>query len=437
MAEFQTPFMDRVHEWTFAAKANGRKISNEARQVTARYRAQLRRANRFVVDDEAVRLCCHLSHEIDRLESWGFLARLPHDVCWFEFNLHAKMQEFDRMGTLRWPFDPGEVSPVMGILIYKDDPPSPLWLAHIFTICHSRRYTPKTNGEVSPDVVSLMFNPEGNEMWPLRGSKIWRSPTLSLLPGFPGIGAEIRTGDGTVIHTTCSAELVMAGVMGVGGGETTVNRDAESGALYTADDSLITGMQWMTSRTAVIVDPFTSSELFDFKGTSLQEKYQHIVNAVKELRGMLRYLITMLAMINGLPLDTRPIATRPGRHTIGMHQLPYLGHSVINIKVPRDDRVVWARKALTAFGRNSARRWGPVRGHWRVIERGKSTHACRHMPTMVEAGLGMCEACELMIRWVEYPHGRGDPNVGVVDRAGYNIQGRADRLNRKVKGEVI
>src|SRR5262249_33787458 len=134
----------------------------------------------------------------------------------------------------------------------------------------------------------------------------------------------------------------------------------------------------------------------------------------RELSGVLRWIVCLLACINELPRDVRPVATRPGKRPVGLHMLPYLRHSNLSLRLPRDNRVVWAPRQLDKSFRNAQRAQHGVMGHWRVIERGKSTHICRHLPTMVEEGVGICERCEMLVRWID-AHTRGDPALGIVE----------------------
>jgi hypothetical protein len=140
------------------------------------------------------------------------------------------------------------------------------------------------------------------------------------------------------------------------------------------------------------------------------------MHEINECRGAMKFLIALLAGINALPRDIRPIPPRAGTRTSGMNRLPFLGNSHLKITLPRDNRIVYARKTLDhMFSSGLRRRQHYVIGHWRVVERGKRvTHLCRHMPAMVENGLGMCENCEMLIRWIPQ-HTRGDPELGMVD----------------------
>jgi hypothetical protein len=384
MSDSPPSFADRVHAMTFADTLMGRRVSGDAKFVLARHRANLRNAERFVLDDEAVRLVCHLSHERDRLSNWAFLARLPHSPMWVEFNLHTKVDEWQKMGTLQVPFDPEQVSPVVGYLLYKDGNSASRWICHEFC---------DLNGTPYPGLLAYVFDPEGDGM--VAGSATWGSPTLSRRVGFPRVPGTISFDDGSAnAETTIDPEYVLCGVFKSAGSR---------------GDPRIVSPDWFVQRASAIVEPFWDATKPDLLN-------EIVLKEVREQAGIMRWLMTMLAAINALPRDVHPVATRTGRRAVGMRELPYLRHSNLAIRLPRDNRVVWARRSLDRDAK-AARRlaWHPVMSHWRVIERGKSTHLCRHEPTMVEEGVGLCTRCEMMIRWIEVPNGRGDPSIGVVE----------------------
>jgi hypothetical protein len=72
---------------------------------------------------------------------------------------------------------------------------------------------------------------------------------------------------------------------------------------------------------------------------------------------------------------------------------------------------------------SARRRRHKVRGHWRVIEKGKRLPVpCNHRPTMVEGGVGICLACERLIRWIPW-FMRGDASLGFVEQD-YTVEGK-------------
>lgn len=394
-----TPLMDRVHSMTFAKKMLGVNLRPGTQASLRETRMQLRRAEKFVIDDDTVRLVCHLSHEHDMLEGWSFLARLPFEVCWFEFNLHAKVGEFHKMGRLanRNSFEPDKISPTCGYLLYRDDPgsDSPRWFVQQF-------YEFPIDGklEVHPGLLSYVFDPEGSDFAPVRGSTKWRLPTLSLIPNFPKIPVSAEIGkDGIVIQTTCDPEILMSGDM-------------------KWRDGRVVGADWCQNRAAVTADPFWNGYYEPDKRGKL---YDILATEVREETGHIRWLMTLLAAINGIPRDIKQAQTRTGTRQANARILPYFQHRTITLKVPDDNRIIWARKRLQSELRNAPRPLHPVKGHWRIIELGKApAHICRHQPTMVENGVGMCEKCQLMIRWIK-DYTRGTPEIGIVEHT-YNVR---------------
>lgn len=418
------PLMDEVHAMTFNGSRGTGKLSPEERQVLARYRSDLRRAERFVVDDDAVRLVCRLSHEIEKLKSWAFLARLPHEPMWVEFDLHVKIREFEAMGTLRHKFDPARVSPRLGMLFVRDEDDSPRWLCYQFTLF---------GGGAMPDPLAFVFDPEGSAAFPVTGSRRWRSPTLSRRPNFPRLPMKVSgrylDDDSRAIFGDCPAEHSVYGVFGQNPDvrEFEAQRSFRNdGSLDVSGQDVVVAPSWFSDQAAVVADPFWEAR---FRGRDPKELNKTLLLQARELSGALRWVVTLLATINALPRDVREVATRTGRRHVGANVLPYLQHRTVSIKLPRDDRVVWARKSLDRSVHSAKRAWGPVRGHWRVMERGKSTRTCRHEPEGIEPGVGLCPKCGLLVRWVEFPDGRGDPDVGIVNHDAYRVV--ADRKERR------
>jgi hypothetical protein len=402
--------MDAVHAFTFRDKVMGTRGAPGCDAVVRRWRTLLRQAQRFDLEDDSTRLICHLSHEEGRLEGWSFLARLPYDTLFIDINQHAKVQEFGAMNKLRAPFVASEVSPQIGYLMHRDEPDgeSPRW------VCHGFQF--HEENDVLPHILSLVFDPEGDPKWPTRGSKFWNAPTLSLRPGFPKMPVDIQDSGGRTIHALGDPEHVLIGLYHANSGKQGVEALRNPDGSYTVNDEVVSGPDWLMPRMAVILNPWWEAHLANRLKDQPERTNKLIMTEVRESAGALRWLVTMLAAINGLPRDVVHHTPRTTRHSVGMYQLPYLGASTISLKVPRENRLVHARKALDKEARlERHNRRHTVIGHWRVIERSKrGTYLCRHSPVMVEHNVGMCERCQLLVRWIE-SHERGDATLGRVE----------------------
>lgn len=431
MAKTPAPSLaDEVHKWTFESRGQA------TNAVAARYRAALRQAQRFVIDDEAVRLVCQLSHDTHKvMEGRSFLARLPYNNLWIEFDLHTKVKEFERMGTLRQKFDPNEVSPEMGLLFYLDGSDTRTrWVCHQFV--RNTRGMHLDKEWVGVDPLAFVYDPEGSPLQPLRGSVMWKAPTLSLRPGFPKIPFRVQKkpdgevedsahfGDkpnkvltlpGKMLTPHCPECATPVEIFELDQG---VDPEISVIGLYEVTEHGIKGPDWLVNKTAVIVDPW--AEAF---ATNKERLEALALVECNELAGQFRWIMCLLAAINGLPKDIKPVVSS-GRQTVGMHILPYLQHNHLTINLPREDRIRRARVTLERQARNAKRPWHQVIGHWRIIDRGKPLpgYICRHIPAMVDSGLGICEKCEMLIRWIPQ-HERGDPNIGIV-RHTYDVHGK-------------
>jgi len=377
---------DRLHAMTYERKKHAMRLPPAVLPVQLKYRQRLKQARRFVLDDDAVRLVTQLQHEEKRHEHWAFLARLPYDYIWFEFRTVAKIEESKRLGFLgEQSIDYRHIPPQSGLLLYRDDEASPRWICHCF--CNH----PEDSEDVLVASIALLFDPEGDPRTPVLGSAMWKSPTLSLRPGFPKYDCYWEPGR----PIQADAEYILSGTMHA---------------------------DWRTYRCAAIVDPWWEAAYAKYANgqppgatVTLQDALD---NDVREFASMLMWVMSLLFAINGLPKTTKPINPTRVSYSSGGRLLPFFTHENLSITIPHEEGLMLARKMLDKAARNAEpqhRRWHEVRGHWRVIEFGKRTYLCRHQPVMIESGLGICTRCELLVRWIP-AHARGDEALGVVDK---------------------
>lgn len=407
------PLIDRVQAMTFGDKVAGTQLNDASKRLLHSYRIKLRQAERFVLDDDAVKLVCHLCHEIKRLAAWSFLARIPYPVFWVDFNLHTKVKEFEVMNTLGegFKFNPDHISPTIGYLFYKDGYSDTRWIAHEFK---------ELGGEPIPGMIAFLFDPEGDVAHPIRGSETWNSPTLRMRPGFPKIPLNIvdTSGSDLMIQTLVDPEFGLCGVVET---EKTYSLPMDQEGAVDATD-ILTAPGWFAARSGAIVDPFWERHYIH----DPEMLNRLIALEASEQSGIMRWLVTFLASLNALPRAVRPINTRVGTHMApgATRPLPYMRHNNLTIDIPRDNRIIWARRHLDQQSTGRRLAWHPVIGHWRVIEYGKARgRMCVHEPVMVESGMGICQNCEMLVRWIEVPNGRGDPELGIVDHT-TKIHGR-------------
>jgi hypothetical protein len=408
---------DVMHDWSFAKKWGTMALSRETQEIQARYRAKLRQAQRFVLDDDAVRLVCHLSHQFDRFDAWSILSRLPYRTMFVELDLHVKVKEYENMGTLGFPFNPNEVAPRMGLLLYLDaEEPSPRWICHQFL-----DNVPIGGSEIlptqsCPSMLAYVFDPEGEPINPVKGSKFWRAPTLSLVKDMPRSRINLIDKDGRKVMGMCDPEYILCGKLKPRENFAAHRQDGSD--IYIADEPLVDAPEWFVARSAAIIDPWWRARCDNMLKDERHRMtvLNDIIGQVNEESGGLRWIIALLGAINELPKDVKPIISRVGTRSVYGHNLPFFTQSHLKILLPRDDRVVWARKKLDhSAGETLKRKRGTVRGHWKIVEYGKKVpgYQCRHIPVIEDKWLAICQKCELLIRWVT-DFERGDASLGYV-----------------------
>jgi hypothetical protein len=385
------PLMDKVHAWTFASKVGHTKVNPAMAEVQRTIRAKLRAAERFAVDDNAVRSVCFLNSELDRLEAWSALARLPHEPLWVEFDNFARLRAFEAMGISGEPIDPVASAALCGCLFYPDAAGSSRWVCQWFGDNDAARPSGPW-----PRSFAYVFDPDGDPQTPTRGSNFWDKPTLSLRKGFPRATLKLRAldGDGPPVMKDfdCDPEIVLAGIF--------------------YGNNVNAAPDWLSSRMAAIIDPWWEARHAALEVSNPQRWRELFLEAVEGESAEFWWILAMLAVINGLPSNAVAAPTRPGKHAVSMNQLPYFGFSTISLTVERDDEAI--RLLDKAARRARHLRLHKVRGHWRVVDQRPVTYLCRHIPAIVEDRHAMCSRCERLLCWIE-AHERGDSTLGVVD----------------------
>jgi len=356
----EQPFFDEVHYWTLRPpKTLG--LPSEAEKELTRYREVLNRARRFVIDDTMLSLVVQVSQNIERLPLWIDLARLPFDECWFELDDSVRVAALGKSRTFDEP-------PESGFLFIRERASASRWVAINFRPVDDQ---PRQYGAVWPGHVAIVVDPEATEEHPVGG----------------GLG-----------HLRLSREFnsvrshVEYAAMGI--------EDGLTGRIIAPD--------WCKDRLAVVCEPINRLNFHARKKEARDRaefQRRYFETYLLDNRGIARFLITLLAVINDVPTVQAEVQPRSGFQTIRNHRIPYLSHSVVRIKAPKTRPVEWLdRKLMHAHG--IRRRAHEVRGHWRTIY-DRSTGEMKYR------------------RWIA-PHMRGDASLGYV-RHVYRVSPKKDQ----------
>lgn len=373
---------DDVHRWTYDKPKHANiglpHLGEGVERYMRKYRTLVKQAKRFYLDEGFIETALTLSYEIDKVQHWLNIARLPFPVVWMEYDTRHKVSVSVKSGhTIKGPDDDySTVQPRTGYLMQEIDKDSGTWVMSEFVDKCDKDHV---FAGVAPEPMGWWVAPEGN---------------VSALPGISKIWGS-------------TAEF---------------SEDGDSDTFERIALGSTVPLPWARHRIISLLEPTWGEASLEATGTIetkvvrdfLVDRVQH---CARETRGVIRFLITVLALLNQAPNVKHIHAGRAGYRPKGMHRLPYLGHSTVTIELPKTKPMIVLARSLDKAAKDRRHyRAHHVRGHFRVAEYGKRPDLrCDHLPTMVEDGLGICTRCERLIRWVPH-HTRGDATLGWVEQ---------------------
>lgn len=342
-----------------------------------------------------VDLVCNMCQNIEKVEYWCNLARLPYPTMWMEVDGHEKVKSMNRHGNLIEPIDLDNVPTRLGYLFQELDASSGAWSMTSFLSDWVDKTGKPNENSVGIDCITWFFAPEGTSV---RMAKL-ALPYKSLHDNFP--------------------DVLPKGIEAVGIGL--------QAAIGTSKAVAMT--PWIENRLQVAIEPLYQIAMDEFikNNGNIVTLSNHMVKqtiySLRENSGLIRFMITALALLNNAPNVKHIVSPKTGYQLRNFHKVPYLGHRTVELVIPKRKPIVHFTKLLkNASDERRKVRAHSVRGYFRQIEHGKPTIRCDHVPTLVENGLGICLKCERMIRWIP-THTRGDATLGWVQHD-YNVNAR-------------
>jgi hypothetical protein len=381
---------DDVHRWTYsrAVSAESALIENskEAEHILFQYRQQLRQSQRFYLDDDFVKKSTEASMDFDQVKKWANIARLPYRKMWIEFDGRAKIATCRDLGTLLHQCDPQEACLRIGMLCETLDEETGVWaMTEFYDLGDDDPNFPEP---VAVGGNSYFFAPEGPSYKVLHPGPPWESKEGS----WYGFGNEDHIKK--LAHISLGFRLPDESL--------TVHPEFENRLTFMLSQMKREILRQHTIRTPRSEHPNLAIEVSNQTRIELEE------NA-----GNMRWLITILAMMNQVPTIKHYFPANGHRIKRGK-SVPYLDHNVITLKLPKENYLAIINRRLNkAAADRRKNRAHLVRGHFRTMEHGKGIQ-CRHAPTLVENGVGYCLRCEQKIRWIAEAQ-RGDASLGWVN----------------------
>lgn len=346
-----------------------RKVQEAGAPGFATLRRTLRSARRFTLSNEFVTEAIHFaSVQPDVILARAVLARLPFPAVWIEFDQEHRVRTQIAIGTSAPDYD-GEDRGLGGFLLHREKAGEGIdWFAAGLAAGRG-------------DEGDAFLWPAGQVLG--SGREDMAEPPVDLAP---------------VID-----EIMLRGWGYRGDAEGIAD---QTPALVARGGSLPEACVWRP-----IMDLFLNSP----KTEGVDNATKAVETATKESRGDLRFLVTVLALINCAPIRYQHVEPS-GRFLHRRNSIAYLDSHVCTIHGTRThvQRILDERAPAMP---GTPRRAHEVRGHWMLAEYRQGVRACRHLPVpeLVEGDHAICAKCEKMIVWREH-HVRGDAGLGFVTK---------------------
>lgn len=328
-----TPFYDEVHAFTHRPLSELTYPQSAERQML-QYRMWIRQARRFVISDSMSDLVVQASLRLDKMPLWIVLARIPFDVCWFEIDNHQHILSLQRHSTLGHPVNLDEVARKTGWLLVRDKPHPTRWFAFEFAslapteddLIVGRR---DRSDIVVPGLAAYVLDPDGHP----------GSPALGGL-GIKPLSVEVPALPAYIEHVLWGINDPRGNVM---------------------------APEWALHRINAFMEPLLRTKYrHPFNRSKTYQMDRFIQTQMVENRGIMRFIVTLLAAVNDVPVLYKDVEARPGHAKTRLKKVPYLSHQVITIKAPKAKPVEWLIKKLDGAA-GSRKKRHEVRGHWRVL----------------------------------------------------------------------
>lgn len=345
----------------------------DADRTMSKYRAALRRAIRFEVQSDLVALITEISMRTTpaALAKRMGSAIVPYETTWIEFDLHQKVATSARLAGVPCKLD--DVPERAGLLLERDAQVPTRWSMNFI----SNMKGSVTEGNTMVHPVVWVFDSVGS---------------VDKMIGYPTIVATDKN--------------VPDWARGAGWGYSS-NQSSDLKDIVIPD--IITGHAAMSvshlHQMLLLLMPKTMPT--EHAKRELSKDY---VTDMREHVGMLRWAVTLLAVLSEVPTVAGPPVAMPGSRQVGSLRRNYMDYHRLTVKLPKKRPVTYLERKLD-HAEAARRRAHEVRSHWRTYIHQQAR--CEHDWVYGEGGRRECSKCRAI--GVLIPeHVRGDPALGWV-----------------------
>lgn len=340
--ERDIPESQRILKGTLAQHQNlDRTRDGVVEDLVRPLQTRIRTAEKVKLDPDFIRMVVNLAtkaaYDLDLLERLIELSRAPFRLTWLEWDAETMFQERVKLGTMKELAD--DRPKHLGCFISSLNEDGSLWQGHSWSWADSDKSSPRS----APCCFRTILSTEGG---------------LPLIASPHQLDTRENRSHVLIGATIAGTPLVMEG-------------------------------HPVLDHIQIDEDSFISQILDESKAR------RWFQTSILEMRGVLRFVVCALALMNCAVIHYRTEPVPPGRRIVGGRTVPYLAHRTVTIHVPPGTKNV--TKYLVKQVTDRHHRAHMVRGHWRNgyirTRRGKE---------QVVKG-----------SWVK-PHQRGDASLGFI-----------------------
>jgi hypothetical protein len=375
------------------------------------YRQDMRRAHRFVLDNDFVRYATEVSSTMrpEKLLARLQYATLPYDITWIEFDLKTKVEVMRALHNMdNSKFDWNDVADRLGLIIRRLSDTE----AVVELVCETHG-----NYGLIGTTVCYFFSVK-EYAWSYKdGRGTGCAPFMppdetSALARYPGM---------TAAQAEQMRHIGPASLWGysAAGQSTVIERMAQMKQLRLPEFLTRHGVLG-TGRMRGILETLLGSD----RDEVVSDTIAHLlVSETTEFTGMMRWIVTILACLNEVPVDSHHVQPEGTIRTGLTGRRPLMDYHRIVLRVPKEKPVQYIERQLRTAAR---RRAHFVRSHWRTYLHEQHCPRDEHQWTYdYDEGYRLCGICMAYGRLI-HEHQRGDASLGWV---------RADYIVRPAKQE--
>lgn len=378
----------------FVATTHITKWGKHVQEAMLRYRLWMRHAHRFVLTDAFTEMATIMSlAPPEKILARLQYATLPYDTTWIEFNLHAKMTviaaHYASVGRPGYFPRPEQVPTRLGMLLQRIDDTTA-----VCTLVDGG-VDEEDSKHPLPHLTSYFFSTVEveNDHWPRR------------------FGCVPIYAHGRLSKTAALSDHVDMLVKGSLWGFTDPELLVKDMALRVPDFLARHGNIGSSLLSLPMAEAIQRRDIKNGK----DKVDQSMVNELREFTGTVRWLVTVLAMLNEVPISTDHVVPTGYQRAGLIGKTRRLDYHKVALVLPKTNPVRYLNKRLS-HAEITRRRAHEVRAHWRTYLH--ETHCGYEEHDWVydhDNGYRLCGKCEAYGRLI-HEHVRGDAKLGWVNK---------------------